>query len=91
MNTQFKSTQILNGKRINIVKNKAGNRFAVINERQMIPLCIVELSAGKDAWMRGIEFKCACCGIKHKAAEMENEHCESCVMEAYAENEELDS
>ena len=91
MITQFKSTQSIKGNSVSIVRDKAGNRFAVINQRQMIALCLVELSAGKDAWMRGIEFKCSCCGVKHKASEMENEMCEDCVMDAYAENEELGS
>jgi hypothetical protein len=81
MTTPTKHVQNLNGHQVQIFKSKkTGERVAVIdgNTACCIPLEILSLAAGKDAWMRGIEYKCNDCGERHPASAMECLLCPDC-------------
>ncbi len=82
---------------VDIMKSKStGQRFARISyfarmsrkPRALVPLDIIELAAGSDAWMRDIQFRCADvdCRSIHKASEMQNGYCPSCIEKAEQEN-----
>jgi len=55
-----------------------------------VPLGMLSLAAGKDEWMRAIEFKCSCCERRMPARLMEAETCQACFEKAGDENERLD-
>lgn len=81
------------GATVRISKNNSGQRFAHIETNTgglMVPLEMLSLAAGKDAWMRQIEFKCAGCGDHHAASEMECECCQACYEKQGEENAILD-
>lgn len=77
-----------------IIKTRRGTRFAEIHPLRgatyRVPVEMLSLAAGKDAWMREIEFECAGCGTPHSAAEMSTEYCPACVEAQEAENARLD-
>jgi hypothetical protein len=81
-----------------ICKTSSGQRFARVayfgrltrKGVARIPLELLALSAGQDAWMRGIQFKCAGCGAVLAASEMEGEYCPACNEKALQENAVLD-
>ncbi len=56
-----------------------------------VPVELLSLAAGKDAWMREITFKCAACGERHAAKVMSNGYCETCVEKQEQENAALDN
>lgn len=55
-----------------------------------IPVDLLGLAAGKDAWMREIRFRCLGCHQPFKACEMEGQLCPKCLEETEAYNELLD-
>lgn len=70
-----------------------GTRFAHITRPSgtvAVPVELLGLAAGRDAWMRGIEVKCLDCGTWTKASEMECELCPGCLDKAMDENDRLD-
>lgn len=86
------SPQIINKCYVRIMKRPNGDRFAQIDPgghislRYHVPVQLLSLAAGKDAWMRDIEFRCADCREKHPASKMECELCPACYEKAEAEN-----
>lgn len=56
-----------------------------------VPLEMLGLAAGKDAWMRRIMVRCADCGKRVPAGEMECRMCEECYDRAGEENAKLDA
>lgn len=60
--------------------NITGERFAKINGRQIVPLSICALAAGKDAWMRNITAKCCDCGTRLPVTDLnDGGYCEDCA------------
>lgn len=87
--------QKINGCEVRILKSKTnGMRAAEIKGRtgiRIVPVDLLSLAAGRDAWMRDIEFKCADCRERLPAKDMECQMCPSCNEKAFAEMEELNS
>jgi|GEM_PF-5616592 len=72
---------------------KSGERFAEIRRGReciQVPVDLLGLAAGKDAWMRDIRFRCSVCREPFKASEMEGQLCPRCLEETEAYNELLD-
>lgn len=74
--------------KVRIVSNGSG-RFALFGI-WLVPVSLLGLGSGEDAWMRDVELPCLVCGLKFKAGEMENEFCPACFNRACEENEALD-
>lgn len=82
-----------------ICVNNKGNRYAKISYYGAmtrkgtvgIPVEMLSLAAGKDAWMRNIEFKCRDCRATFPAHQMECELCPACYDKAGQEIEALDN
>lgn len=71
-----------------------GNRFAHVSRPGItvaVPIQMLALAAGKDAWMRKIKFRCMDCGERHPAEDMECELCQKCYAEAEEENARANS
>lgn len=90
--------QMFGNRQVRIVKSKStGQRAAEITPfgraalRFYVPVEMLSLAAGKDEWMKDIQFKCADCGVKHPAREMECEMCPTCFEKAGEENAALDT
>ena len=90
-------TQTFNHYSVRIRVNKAGQRAAEITPfgrpslRQYVPLELLALAAGKDAWMRNIQFKCASCRKLTVAGDTEGgEYCQACFDAQGEENARLD-
>lgn len=77
------------------MKGSNGRRAAQVSalgrSPYYVPVELLALSAGKDAWMRDVRFKCSDCGKAHVAREMECELCPACYEKAGQENAELDA
>lgn len=78
------------------VRNReTGERFAILDERNRIPLAILPLGAGRDAWMRKVVCKCDYCDNRHEAGTMEQGHkglqCAECFRKAGEELEAQDN
>lgn len=98
MTKQKSQPQIFGETEVRIIKNSTtGQRAAEITPfgraalRYFVPVEMLGLAAGKDAWMREIKFKCEDCGEKHAAKDMECNLCPSCYDKAGEENERSDS
>jgi hypothetical protein len=71
-------------------------RFAKIGLQNpyFIPVELLPLAAGKDAWMRDISVKCSGCRTPHRAGDMQAGYqdiaCQTCIDKAELENAELD-
>ncbi len=89
--------QTINGHEIIICKNRATNvRYARMikhSNRNIIrvPLDILGLAAGKDAWMRDVQFKCYDCRTPVAAKDAECQMCPACFEKAGEENAALDA
>lgn len=76
--------QTIEGRRVFVHYHTAFYRGACI------PAAICSLAAGKDAWMREIEFPCAC-GKFYKAGESETgDFCPACEQEQGEANAKAD-
>lgn len=95
MNTNSTKNQTINGFTVSIMVHKStGQRYADIQkagQRFDVPIEMLSLAAGKDAWMKEILVKCAECRTAVKAGEMECSMCPACYDKAGAENEALDN
>ena len=79
---------------ITIVKSKTGQRAARIIEfgkEYHVPVELLSVAAGKDAWMRDILVKCKVCRTEVKAGDMDCEMCQDCYEKAGEENAALDA
>jgi hypothetical protein len=73
----------------------AGTRYALIlpdsgSNSHVVPVELLSLTAGRDAWMKNILVRCSVCRVPTKAGEMECNMCEGCYEEAGEENARLD-
>lgn len=69
------------------------NRAAIIDPqgvRQIVPVDLLPLAAGRDAWMREIRVKCVDCRKTVRAGDMECQLCPACYEKAEQENAEAD-
>jgi hypothetical protein len=77
-----RTQQFENGALVNIMRSKeTGQRYARVNQIGgfvRVPLELLSLAAGKDAWMREIVFACPECKQRHPAHAMEGEYCQDC-------------
>lgn len=73
-----------NGQRYGEIKPDGGRAYHV-------PVEMLGLAAGKDAWMRDILVKCTHCRTPAKAGEMECDMCQACYEVAGEENAKLDA
>lgn len=95
MNTTSNQRFVVEGQEcvVSIVRiRESGERFAEIRrgrEITRLPVDLLGLAAGKDAWMREIRFRCVCCNEPFKASEMEGQLCPKCLEETEAYNELL--
>jgi hypothetical protein len=66
--------------------------FGRMSRRQTfsVPIEMLSLAAGDDAWMRGVEFACADCRKLVAAKDAECCMCAECYDKAGAENARLD-
>lgn len=55
-----------------------------------VPVEMLSLAAGPDAWLRRVRVKCLVCGQHYQAGALECELCPSCYERAGEENEILD-
>lgn len=72
----------------------AYNRAAVIDPqgaRRIVPVDLLPLAAGSDAWMREIRVKCVDCRKPVRAGDMECQLCPTCYEKAEQENEAQDA
>ena len=89
--------QIFGNTEVRIRKAASGQRaaeivpFGRVALRFYVPLEMLSLAAGKDAWMREIQFKCTDCGTKHAAKDMECEMCPECNEKAMQSNADADN
>lgn len=89
----YPNVQRIGHYQVRILKNKAGQRAAEITpssasaRRFYVPVEMLSLAAGKDKWMRQIEFKCRDCRKPYPASKMECELCPDCYERAEQENE----
>jgi len=96
MNTTSNQRFVVAGEEcvVSIVRiRESGHRFAEIRfgpEGTHVPVELLGMAAGKDAWMREIRFRCSGCREPFKASEMEGELCPRCLEETEAYNELLD-
>lgn len=72
-----------------------GNRFAEIKPKNRpayhVPIELLALAAGKDAWMRKIQVRCAGCRTRLAAEELNGGgYCPTCVEAQDEENMRLD-
>lgn len=96
MNTTTKTPPVLQTFEhfsVRIIRSKDGSQraaeitpFGRAALRYFVPVEMLSLAAGKDAWMRDIKFKCSDCGEKHAAKEMECQLCPACYEKAEQEN-----
>ncbi len=94
--TEKQVAQIIGTNSVRIVKSKStGQRAAqIFNPRKgifYVPVELLSLAAGKDEWMRDIEYRCTNCREKHPARDMECEMCPQCFEKAGEENTESDA
>lgn len=79
---------------VSIIRNQpSGERFALIrggSQSVQVPVDMLGLAAGKDAWMREIRFRCSGCREPFRASEMESQLCPRCLEETEAYNALLD-
>lgn len=89
------SNQQIQGRVVTILRTKTGMRVAHVTEHgvdSIIPVELLPLCSGKDAWMREIRVKCAACRKVIVAREMEcGELCQECFEAAGEENARLDA
>lgn len=92
-NTSIPFVQTFGDRKVLIVKNAHGERAAKIVENGQayyVPVEILNIVTGKDAWMKDILVRCADCKVRVKARDMECEMCSSCYEKAGEENARLD-
>jgi hypothetical protein len=80
---------------VRILRTQHGGRFAEIRPERSpayrVPAELLPLAAGKDAWMRDIQLRCAGCDSHHRAADMASGlYCPACVEAQEEENARLD-
>lgn len=61
-----------------------------LTDGRIIPLELLGMGAGPDAWMRDLVIPCVECGDYYRAGEMEADLCQDCMEKACQENERLD-
>lgn len=88
--------QTISGHHVRVQINaETKQRTALIDGRMRIPLELLPLGAGKDAWMRKIVCKCEYCGTRHEAGTMEQSgnglQCGACFDQAGEENAAMDA
>ncbi len=86
--------QTIGNRIITIVKSKTGERAARIESSgntYHVPVELLSVAAGKDAWMRDILVKCKECRTEVKAGEIDCEMCQDCYEKAGEENAALDA
>ncbi len=67
-------------------ESRHGNRHALIDGVQRVPVDILRIAAGRDAWMRQIQGRCLECKAYVAVGETECELCPICYEKAEEEN-----
>jgi len=89
---QTTAGQTFGARTVSIVRNSKGQRAAKITttfNTRFVPVELLGLATGRDAWMRDIMVRCSC-GAVSKAGEMEGEYCAACYDKAGEENAAAD-
>lgn len=81
---------IVNGRLVEFKRNSEGKRFAVIDNSQVLPLEILPLCCGPDAWLSQLTVRCDYCKAPHIAKEMEQGsfglQCQACFASAFEDD-----
>ena len=89
------TTQRINNHDVTIVKSMStGQRAAKIvsaTRTFYVPVELLSVAAGKDAWMRDILVACKECRTLVKAGDMDCEMCQDCYEKAGEENAASDA
>lgn len=81
--------QTVSGHKVELGKTPTGLRVARIDGRHVVPMALLGLGAGRDAWMREVVIKCADCKQPNPASAYDNEAfcCEDCINKDFESGE----
>jgi hypothetical protein len=88
------ANQIVHGHKVTIVHRKSqgprGPRAAHIDNSYFVPVDLLSLTVGKDAWMKDIAVRCVDCRTIVFARDLDCDMCPDCYEKAGDENAEMD-